>query len=1592
MFKKVIHNKISLSLLLTALILLGTVFSPLQSLISFSATNYNVENADHTRSSTVLPELSGAGNLLYNRPYHSVTQTANGADVTTANNPSNNISSNPLNVTDGKTETGTFFAGKIYYNDDGTPKNTGDYSTAKDYTDLTYSFAKKSTVHEVWIYHAIKTSNGTDKKDLITRAYQIYLSDSIDTLYTADSLVYTGNNTDAYGMQKIKFTQAYTNKQFIGVRFLVPAKDKDVAGAAVARIHELAAFGTTTLPEYDVETANFNRADVVAELKSDDNLLYNREFKEAKANKNGQVAALFSGDKTSFTDANLLHKDLTGAKNLYFDDSANPLNTSPYLVTKYYSYITYQLEDTSDIDEIWVYGCDTNKYSIYAYQVFLSYTEENLYTAESLVATYENTGNKSSQKIKFKESIEKKQYFGIRFLMSVDPSITNDPAGVPVNDRYIRFAELAVFGEAKPELVKVTEDNYSRVTSDSALTTTNNLIYNREYNTVIQYDNGKNSSKDAAAKLANDKKGYTDGDVSANVQLDGQIYYNSDGTPKNTAPYSNPKYYTCVTYFLGGKSTVNEVWVYNCHLADLTTYVYQIYLSDSRDELYNSENHIYTYTNTNHTTRQKFEFPKTYKGTYFGIKILLATAGTTSSYPTIGSHYARLTQLAVFGTVNEVTEEDTSEFVFKEPDYIGDLYKKYKRNLVKGYTPKLYYNAGAGEKVADKPNGTSNITNENVTDQFFCGQPRFAELVGSTVKYYDDGTERYFKLSFNLRTSCEISHILFVNCTTEELRTLDYEIYLSDSADTLFNSDKRVKHYQNTALDLVNNIEFSEAKTAQYVGFKIIYPTSKSKVPHLNDEDQLVDDVVYTRINEIAIFGDYTDPDFEFPPSYAIDPYMTNEQLAALGDSIVAGQMASCRFTGTPLPKGFYSNKEVQFTDGDITTHVDVNNVTTATYKLNTDDGSQWIDIIYDWNEVKYDITGFLFAGCYPKWDDSKQYYTGHYQVSIADDLDDLFLPETIVFEYIWDGETYERGHLVNFDSAKRGAYFAIRILNPVSGAESSIGARVAEIAVYGEKANIPVLPTNLATNMPVEAYTENSNGELTAVSTKALTASEIKNLTDGDKNTSASFKADGTVQLIYNLCNDAVVDTFRLTSNAKKYKVYAASDMNDIWSEDSLVYTYNGKGTNGKTLTKGKNVRYVRFEISNFGNELKISEIECIGGDNQLLKYKKLSRNFDANKQITLSEYDPESKSQKYILTQYSGKLTTLFDSGYKTPTGIWGGTNDEVYLDFILNLDDVRNIDKIALSFPQVLPGYSPTKLKIYTSEELGEFEDGEFDLSATASYDGKPILGTKTFTFAPRLARTILVRFICGDTDYDPYLNNQMTIAITEVEVSGTAVKGTQKDKDNKTLLTFKDKKTGITVDIQKYDDNDIFTKAYKLKVEKVDATTAQKKALTEYGSFKIIGNSVYKVTLVDVQGNPLTSAGGREVIITFPCDTDKYGYPILAQDLDGEISALDIISEDSKHQFSTLTLDNPYYMLAAFANPDDPYFENLDVEIPEDVTIPGYENFGEQDDNIFGDDSLSSNTSPATGEKLPVIIIAMLLIALSFTIALYKKPIK
>ena len=453
-------------------------------------------------------------------------------------------------------------------------------------------------------------------------------------------------------------------------------------------------------------------------------------------------------------------------------------------------------------------------------------------------------------------------------------------------------------------------------------------------------------------------------------------------------------------------------------------------------------------------------------------------------------------------------------------------------------------------------------------------------------------------------------------------------------------------------------------------------------------------------------------------------------------------------------------------------------------------------------------------------------------------------------------------------------------------------------------------------------------------------------------------------IHLLYNLCNDVLLTDIKLLSSAKKYKVYASDDINKIWEDDSLIYSYSGKGANGKTLTGGaakSKYRYIRFEITDFNSPLKLYEASVIGGDNQLLKYKQISRTFSYGN-VDLATYNYETK--KYDFFSTDAYLYKLFDNDIYTSICIEGGMHNEETVDMTVTFDDVKNIDSISIYFPDMLDGYNPTKLELYTSEIVGEFSNGVPEgTEPLARFDTLPEDGLYKVDFKPQFARVMVIRFVCGNLDYDGY-EDKMCFALNEIKIMGTSVVGIQPDEYAPELLSFTDEATGVTAQVLKYDKNDIFTGVTGIKVSKTPATFKQKQSIAKSGYMKIIDETVYTVDFINSVGDVITDLGGREHRIKIPFDRTQNDYLMLASATDNECKVLESRVDGEEVYCDREEFVGNQYMLVGFASSDDPYFENLDVVVPEDDTqsdveeLPSVDN--EDNSNDIADENISSDT--------------------------------
>lgn len=1384
---------------------------------------------------------------------------------------------------------------------------------------------------------------------LVTNRYKLYLSKTKSDLFDdSKSLVKDYINSSKDQKNLIVFEEAIEAKYF-GIKILNPVSTEiSNVSNVYTRINEIALYGEDTPPP-TIDGENL--------LQGVNMLAYYSTDGETKTQlkDNGRFSNINDGDITTefFTSTPKFAEEVAGSKVFYNDGS------------KVYLDLVFDLDESQKLNAVSVVNNSNPTLRTKRFKVYLANKFSSLFDEKNMVADVKNDGNLEKLDYIFDEEQEAR-FFAIRIL---DPVASS---GVSVANAFTRIQELMLYGTRKESNVSIENENFTaseNVVAD--LSAKDNILYNREYHEILQYTDGVDTSDNGERYMLARKTKLTNGVANDAVFFPGTIYFGSDGTPKNKPPYEVVTSYTAISYYLGGEAEIDEVWIYNHTNKALANYVYEIYVSDSNLTLYEETNLVKRYTNSTSASLQKFIFNKAYKGEYLGIKFLVPVH--TSSGVSEANKYVRLSQIAAFGSVKSK----------EAPSAYKELYAKYDYNVIKDKTPEVFAQNGSKYEAVDGK--FKNLTDQEFENEIQVSSVKFAEIKDGSIVYYENG-ERYVDFIFDFGTTVDIDAISLTNHPTENRMNSKYSFFAENSRDKLFDEASQIQSFENVAKEKTNVFEFGDDNEYKYFGLRVTDPCCG---------EVTVNDAIneaFVRISDLAIFGSYTDPAYKVNNVEKITN-LSEEEFKAMGDSLIKGYETPKWFYNSatiPAPWAYVKQSKV-LTDGKLDTHADF---TDSKYKLSTTDGSNKLDVMYSFAGMM-DFSGFTFIGTSEVANTA--YFTGWYQVYVAEDPDEVFLPENMIFEHNWQKDGPARGHNVTFDNyTARGMAFGIRILSPVTTATTWPIPRLSEIAVYGKVANVPILPTNLAANMPVFAYAEDKNGKLSEVDEKDFTAAEAKMLTDGKTDTSASIKASGEkIHLLYNLCNDVLLTDIKLQSSAKSYKVYGSNDINKVWEKDSLIYSYNGKGSNGKTLT-GKNAtkkyRYVRFEITDFTGPLKLTEAEVIGGDNQLLKYKQISRTFSYGN-VNLTTYNYETKVHDFFSTD--AYLYKLFDNDIYTSICIEGGMHNEETVDMTVTFDDVKNIDSISLYFPDMLDGYNPTKLELYTSENLKEFSEGIPEgTEPLATFNTLPEDGLYKVDFRPQFARVMVIRFICGNLEYDGY-EDLMCFALNEIKIMGTSVVGIQPDEFSPELLSFTDEATGVTAQVLKYDKNDIYTNVSGIRVSKAPATLAQKKSLVEEGLLKIIDETVYTVDFVDNLGRVVTDLGGRKHRIIIPFDRTKNDYLMMAYANGDDCVVLDSRVEGEMVYCDREDFANNQYMLVGFGSSKDPYFEDLNVEISDeddnDVSNLEDDFSTTPEENIFDGIDVESDVldeipdevtpSPETGERKGPLATAIVLFALS-----------
>ena len=1050
-----------------------------------------------------------------------------------------------------------------------------------------------------------------------------------------------------------------------------------------------------------------------------------------------------------------------------------------------------------------------------------------------------------------------------------------------------------------------------------------------------------------------------------------------------------------------GGAIISDIVVVNNNGEQLMTGRYVIYAGENKTHLFDDENIIKDYDNTQlkkQTQDFHFNSGKELTGVkYVGMRMYNPITDTSESG--IGAHLRlhnlsywniaglikpRIREFNVYGTID-------SSYVPEEPP----------ANLINmsTATPKLEFNAnGKTTKVtATRANALTDGVLDGGTDkQCEIYGAKFATWDSSAGKaiYYTENENYYLDMIYDFKTEVDLNYIVVGNHNNGALASGEYEVFIGNSKKTLFDGEpyitvNNVDDWLDGTLNRVNIIAFDKADTsvvskARYVAIRLQSPvceTGSGVVEVTANKNN-----IYPRLFELSIYGET--PSFELPVGRTLTDTQgfPLETLVDNGPSVIHGSDTKVKSGNSSIRDTKILTPIQQIVDSDYSAeHKDVSGL--APYEepviywpLKDPDGDV-CDAVQ--------IDGFVFQGI--SQDNKEPYYTSHYQISVAEEAEDLFTDDTIVFEYNADDGDDEimKGCIYYFPEGEKpvGNYVGIKILNPVYSATQWAYTRFSIIKFWGDGVIIPGVPSNLAENMPITANYINGD-KRTAISETNLTVTEVRNLTDSNASNYANITTNKssrkTVEMTYNLCGDMKIDGFWASTvissdtGFEKMKVYASSSLSGVNDESSLVWTYS-VGSKTGTLKPTKDfstqikARYVRFVFEGTKDYLKIGELYVNGLYNQKNKTKVLNNVMTASdvsvtktkiKTGSTSEITLKTSLAEYIIDKDPETYTCLFDN---TVVG-------EDFYSITLNLQELRTVSKLVLRLQKHFEKYWAGTINVYLVESPVDVDstDTEPDYVIKKSDIGKD--GELEKYIRPKLARYVKIEL--KDFDKNPeFLNAEgqymITTLINDIIVTGTNVKGMQTGESEE-LVTFDSAKNNAAVSILKLDTNDVFDSVVSLKMTPEKATNWQMRSLEKIPYMKVLDKTVYKVELLDLYGNRVEDFKGRDIKVMFKIPD---GYEALDISIGSATDRTKIevfeTTNDGTYAYATFTytagVDNKIAFLATTTsydeywgtigeledfsegNPDD--LNNDDNGEEEEEKDPEYYRWIHTDDNRF-----------------------------------------
>lgn len=865
----------------------------------------------------------------------------------------------------------------------------------------------------------------------------------------------------------------------------------------------------------------------------------------------------------------------------------------------------------------------------------------------------------------------------------------------------------------------------------------------------------------------------------------------------------------------------------------------------------------------------------------------------------------------------------------------ADLTNVIGRNVLEGLVPTIYHSADGNAK-----NEVSSVAPELFTDG--------NNTTVGVVSGLDNTNEASFtQFIYRFKGEAEISDFFIYN---DNANIADkYYIYVANSQSDLFLQENLLVPFTNDEGKLVQRFNFDDKPdvSGNFLGIRVFGNSNT------------------VSFAEIVAMGDVVTYDLE-------KGKFSNDRIAELGNNILVDKepkiKAGVKFAWSDFMAKQYIPQAL----------VDNNNSTGAAvygnYVISEKDDTISIHFYYDLGTT-YAIEK-LFVN---NWD-NKGLETGKYEVYASNDVNSLFMSRSMILSY---DNTKEGGNgttvsqLFTLKNEVVARFVSFHITYPISDWDycetrenynKLYGIRLSELGVYGTEWIKPYALVNLTSHVPMDVYRTDANGKQTKVEESEYSGSEHKYTYDGNDATVADIKIKNGEKLdfVYNLAAEMTLEEICMklgVGSVKKMNIYASTVKDSIWDSSSLIYsandalgeTYFGKGYAGSPIK----ARYIRFEIlENEGEDLIINELEAIGGNDQEFNYMNLIEEKPESASFYLQDKDTglfagtTEYGNKWLpsWTDWSKQypFQKAFDNDYDSVYDIFAGKNGEESVSFLFDFGTLNAIDSITLVGGSY-DAYWPDELNIYF---------GESDV-ALMEKDAKPAKAWKRsvedgfyiYEFVPQVAQYVRIEIVRAENEVYSQYSDRIVAVISEFRINGLELRSRAV---NGIAASFVDEATGIKAEVLALSENDVFDKIQDILVVKRDATddelaSAKRQSLET-------ATDLYDIYFIDVNGDIVTDADGREVVIYLPETLCSVSEDIFV--LRSEFGGLSMIEFDSADGYYYFTIDDISsalnvalgYMVEdeeVFDDTDDSDFEDTDDEFDEDEND---EDEDEDDDNL------------------------------------------